>query len=68
MFKVSYIAVPKHVGLGLHLMKEFRSQSLLTVMNRFGNTIRYQDAQRYLTTVADDVDKQTEADGLFYSF
>ena len=58
MFSTSYIALPKHVGLGLHLIKEFRSKFLLIVMNRFGNTISYQDAQRYLTIVADEVDKQ----------
>ena len=65
MFNTSYIATPKHVGLGLHLIKEFRSKALLTVMNRFGNTISYQDAQWYLTTVADDLDKQSEIDGVF---
>ena len=61
MFSASYIALPKHVGLGLHLIKEFRNKFLLIVMNRFGNTISYQDAQRYLTVVADEVDKQTDA-------
>ena len=39
MFNASYIATPKHVGLGLYLIKEFRSKALLTVLNRFGNTI-----------------------------
>ena len=65
MFNASYIATPKHVGLGLHLIKEFRSKALLTVMNRFCNTISYQDAQQYLTTVADELDKQSDIDGVF---
>ena len=65
MFNASYIATPKHVGLDLHLIKKFRSKALLTVMNRFGNTISYQDAQRYLTTVADELDKQSDIDGIF---
>ena len=34
-------------------------------MNRFGNTISYQDAQRYLTTVADDLDEQSDIDVFF---
>ena len=65
MFNASYIATPKHVGLGLHLIKEFRSKALLSVMNRFGNSISYQCAQRYLTTIADDLDKQSDIDGVF---
>ena len=65
MLNASYIATPKHVGLGLHLIKEFRSKALLTVMNHFGNSISYQCAQRYLTTIADDLDKQFDIDGFF---
>ena len=66
MFNASYIATPKHVGLGLHLIKEFRSKALLTVMNRFGNSISYQCAQRYLTTIADDLDKQSDICGFSF--
>ena len=33
-------------------------------MNRFGNSISYQCAQRYLTTIADDLDKQSDIDGV----
>ena len=66
MFNASYIATPKHVGLGIHIIKKFRSKALLTVMNRFGNSISYQCAQRYLNTIADDdLDKQSDIDGFF---
>ena len=65
MFNASYIATPKHVGLGLHLIKELRIKALLTVMNRFGNTISYQCTQRYLTTIADDLSKQSDIDWVF---
>ena len=37
----------------------------LTVINRFGNTISYRGAQRYLTTIADDLDKLSDIDGVF---
>ena len=65
MFNASCIATPKHVGLGLHLIKELRSKALLTVINRFGNTISYQCAQRYPATIEDDLDKQPDIAGVF---
>ena len=34
-------------------------------MNRFGNIINYQDAQGYLTTIADDLYKPSDIDGVF---
>ena len=43
---------PKHVGTALHNPKQTRSKELVTMMNRFGNSIGYQDAQRYITSKA----------------
>jgi len=34
-------------------------------MNKFGNGIRYASAQRYLTTVANDITECEHRDGLF---
>lgn len=65
MTSTTHVAMPKQVGLGLHLLKETRSKSMLTILNRFGNSISYQDAQRFLTTVANSVDKQIEDDGFY---
>ena len=35
------------------------------MLNRFGNCIRYQHAQRYVATIAEANDEQTIADGFF---
>lgn len=56
---------PKHVGTALHVMKETRSKEIVTLLNRFGNCISYQDAQRCITTMAEAVDQKTEEDGVF---
>lgn len=63
--QVSNIPTPKQVGLALHILKETRSKRTVTMLNRFGNTISYDDAQRYITTVAQSVEEQTEQDGFF---
>ena len=65
MFNTAYVALPKHVGLALHLLKEARAKSLITILNRLGNAISYADAQRYVTTAANEVDQQIESDGFF---
>ena len=39
------------------LLKEFRGKTLLTIMKRLGNTTGYEDTQRYLTTVANEIEK-----------
>ena len=62
---VAGIPTPKHVGTALHILKETRSKGTVTLLNRFGNCISYQDAQRYITTMAEAVDEQTSEDGLF---
>ena len=65
MFNTAYVALPKHVGLALHLLKEARAKSLITILYRFRNAISYADAQRYVTTAANEVDQQIESDGFF---
>ncbi|KAJ8417259.1 hypothetical protein AAFF_G00284860 [Aldrovandia affinis] len=57
---VAGIPTPKHIGTALHILKETRSKATVTLLNRFGNCISYQDAQRYITTMAKSVDEQTE--------
>ena len=44
---VAGIPTPNHIGTALHILKETRSRSTVTLLNRFGNSISYQDAQRY---------------------
>ena len=48
---------PKHIGSALHVLKQTRSKEIVTMMNRFGNSISYQDAQRYITTMAQPTDE-----------
>ena len=62
---VAGIPTPKHVGTALHILKETRSKATVTLLNRFGNSISYQDAQRYITTMAKSVDERTAEDGAF---
>ncbi|KAJ8403226.1 hypothetical protein AAFF_G00354430 [Aldrovandia affinis] len=62
---VAGIPTPKHIGTALHILKETRSKATVTLLNRFGNCISYQDAQRYITTMAKSVDEQTGQDGTF---
>lgn len=59
------IPTPKHIGMALHVLKETRSKVTVTLLNRFGNSISYQNAQRYITTMAKSVDEQTVQDGAF---
>ena len=48
---------PKHIGSALHVLKQTMSKEIVTMMNRFGNSISYQDAQRYITTMAQPTDE-----------
>lgn len=57
------IPTPKHVGTTLHVPKQTRSNETLTLLNRFGYNISYQDAHRYVTTIAETTDEQTQKDG-----
>jgi hypothetical protein len=62
---VANIPTPKQVGTALHVLKETRSKDTVTLLNRLGNSISYQDAQRYITTIAMSADRQVEEDGYF---
>lgn len=65
MFYLSNQPLPKHIGVGLHILKQARSKNLITMMNRFGNGISYSTVQRYLTTVANDISDKEEREGIF---
>lgn len=60
---VAKIPTPKHIGTALHILKETRSKSTVSLLNRFGNSISYKEAQRYIRTMA--VEEQTTRDGAF---
>ena len=62
---VSGTPTPKHVGTALHVLKQTRSKETITLLNRLGNSISYQDAQRYITTIAEATEQQTKEDGFF---
>lgn len=62
---VAGIPTSKHIGTELHILKETRSKVTVTLLNIFGNCISYQDAQRYITTMARSVDQQKAVDGAF---
>lgn len=44
---VAKIPTPKHVGPTLRILKETRSKSTVSLLNRFGNSINYKETQRY---------------------
>ena len=45
---IAKIATPKHVGTAVHIIKQTRSKDTVTLLNRFGNCISYNDAQRHI--------------------
>lgn len=65
---VTGIATPKQIGTALYLLKETRSKTIVTLLNRFGNCISYKDAQRYIGTMAEMVSKKEKEDGIFIPF
>ena len=42
---VTSIPNPKHIGTALHVLKQTRSKEIITMMNRFDNSIGYHDAK-----------------------
>lgn len=60
---VAGIPTQKYIGTALHILKETRSKATVTLLNRFANSISYQDAQRYIATMAKSVDELTSEDG-----
>ena len=49
----------------MYNLKETRSKSTVSLLNRFGNSISYKEAQRYITTMAKAFEEQTTGDGAF---
>ena len=49
----------------MHVLKQTGSKEVVRVVNKFGNSISYEDAQRYITAQAHNVDVQTEENGIF---
>ncbi|GFR98059.1 hypothetical protein ElyMa_004491500 [Elysia marginata] len=49
--------MPKNTALALHVLKQTRSKDTVIMLNRFGHTISYDDAQRHITTELDKVDE-----------
>ena len=62
---VAKIQTLKHIGTALHILKETRSKSTVSLLNGFGNSVSYKEAQRYITTMAMAVEEQTIRDGAF---
>ena len=65
MATVSVKQMPKHVALGLHILRQTRSRELVTILNRFGHCISYIEAQRYITAMANKVEQETNTRGVF---
>ena len=57
--------MPMHVGLSLYILKQTGSKELARILNKFGLAISYDDAQRYISTDAHEVDLQTIENGVF---
>ena len=65
MSSMSSIPTPKHVGMALHVIKQTRSKETVTLLNRFGNSISYYDAQRYITSMALSAEQRQRDNGFF---
>ncbi|GFR84588.1 hypothetical protein ElyMa_000675600 [Elysia marginata] len=57
--------MPKNTALALHVLKQTRNKDTVIMLNRFGHTISYDDAQRHITTEADKVDENIAKEGIF---
>ena len=65
MGSTTTLPMPKHIGLGLPILKQTRSKDLLTVVDRFRNAVSYDEAQRYITGFAHSAENRTMEDGIF---
>lgn len=54
MYNVTGAPMPKHV------LRQTRSKNLVTILNRFGHSISYGDAQRYVAAIAHQIDAQMD--------
>uniref|UniRef100_A0A8C4QBZ0 Pseudouridylate synthase RPUSD2 n=1 Tax=Eptatretus burgeri TaxID=7764 RepID=A0A8C4QBZ0_EPTBU len=59
---ISDIPVSKRIGTALHVLKQTRSKEVVTMLNKFGNCISYQDTRRCITSMAQ---ANEEDDGIF---
>ena len=65
MANTTTMPMPMHVGLSLYILKQTGSKELVRILNKFGLAISYDDAQRYISTDAHEVDLQTIENGVF---
>ena len=65
MSSVAKVPMPKQIGLALYVLRQTRSKDIVTVLNRFGHSISYLEAQRYITAMAQKVELQTMDYGVF---
>ena len=68
MYAVVKSPMPKHIGLALHVLRQTRSKDLVTILNRFGHCISYDEAQRYINAMAHHVDAQSQEHEIFVPF
>ena len=65
MANVTGLPMTKHVGLAIHVMKQTRCKDLVRILNRFGNSISYEETQRYISAMAERTELQEASDGVF---
>ena len=65
MANVTRMSMPKNVGLALHVLKQTQGKELVRILHSFGHSIIYDDAQRYISTVVQQIDTKTDSDGVF---
>ena len=59
------LKTPQHVGLAIYIYHKTRSKDIITVLNRLGLCISYNDLHRILTTVALEISAATGDDSTF---
>ena len=65
IFFASRVAMPKQIGLALHILRQTRSKALVRTLNRFGYSISDDGAQQYITSMANLVNNKIENDKVF---
>ena len=56
MASTTTMPMPMHVGLSLYILKQTGSKELVRILKKFIHAISYDDAQRYISTDAHQVD------------
>ena len=62
---VAKVPMPKHICLALYVLRQTHSKDIVTVLNRFGHSISYYEAQRYITAMVQKVELQSIDYGVF---